>query len=234
MTPVKAVLFDFDGTLVQLRAAPGAMDELRDGLGRLFAEAGVRSTLRPFYPEVDRALGELRQRGDAEATRLQDRAVALIEEYELAFSRRSEVCPHAVDAWKAASSRFSCGISSSNTRAAIQHALTMHGIWDGRSELLLVAFEDVERHKPDPAPLVRLAAMLRLGADDVAVHVGDHVNDLEACRRFNQRGGARLVPVMVRGGKCRWEDVVAHAGFHPAGAIDDLSQLVPLLESGAP
>ena len=57
MTPVKAVLFDFDGTLVQLRAAPGAMDELRDGLGRLFAEVGVRSTLRPFYPEVDRALG---------------------------------------------------------------------------------------------------------------------------------------------------------------------------------
>jgi hypothetical protein len=36
----------------------------------------------------------------------------------------------------------------------------------------------------------------------------------------------------VQGGKCRWEDVVAHPGFHPSRGIADLSQLLPLLESG--
>ena len=59
-----------------------------------------------------------------------------------------------------------------------------------------------------------------------------HVSDLEACRAFNQLGAARLVPIMVQGGKCRWEDVVAHRGFSAAHAIADLSELLPILEAG--
>ena len=231
MTAFRAVLFDFDGTLVQLRPAPGEMDELRDRLGRLLAEAGIHSALRPFYPEVDRALASLRQNPDSGR---QSRAMALIEEYELEFARRSDPCPHAADAWQAVARRFPAGIASSNTRRAVERSLTMHHIWDGRAALSLVGFEDVEHHKPDAAPLVRLAVMLGLGPGDVAAHVGDHLNDLEACRRFNERGAARLVPVMVQGGKCRWEDVVAHPGFDPARGITDLSQLIPILESGAP
>jgi phosphoglycolate phosphatase-like HAD superfamily hydrolase len=225
---LKAVIFDFDGTLVQLRPGPGKMDELRERLGVLFAEVGIRSTLRPFYPEIDRALAALRHLDDA----LRTRAVALIEEYELEFSCRSEPCPHAAQTWKAVASRFPCALSSSNTRLTVQLTLLRHGIWDARTSVPLVAFEDVERHKPDPASLLRLAELLRLGRGDVAAHVGDHVNDLEACRAFNEHDGARLVPITVQGGKCRWEDVVAHPGFHPSRGIADLSQLLPLLESG--
>jgi phosphoglycolate phosphatase-like HAD superfamily hydrolase len=229
VSDLKAVIFDFDGTLVQLRPGPGRMDDLRDRLGMLFAEVGIRSTLRPFYPEVDRALAMLRHLDDA----LRARAVALIEEYELEFSRSSEPCPHAAETWKAVASRFRCAVSSSNTRLAVKSTLLRHGIWDARTAVPLVAFEDVQRHKPDPSSLLRLAELLRLGRGDVAAHVGDHVNDLEACRTFNQRDGARLVPIMVQGGKCRWEDVIRHAGFHPSRGIADLSQLVPLLQSGA-
>jgi beta-phosphoglucomutase-like phosphatase (HAD superfamily) len=229
MSDLKAVIFDFDGTLVQLRPGPGKMDELRDRLGMLFAEVGIQSTLRPFYREVDRALAALRHPDDA----VRARAVALIEEYELEFSRSSEPCPHAAETWKAVASRFRCAVSSSNTRLAVQRALSRHGIWDARTSVPLVAFEDVQRHKPDPASLLRVAELLRLGPGDVAAHVGDHVNDLEACRTFNQLGGAHLVPITVQDGKCRWEDVVAHPGFHPSRGISDLSQLLPLLESGA-
>jgi phosphoglycolate phosphatase-like HAD superfamily hydrolase len=233
MSDLKAVIFDFDGTLVQLRPGPGKMDELRDRLGILFAEVGIRSTLRPFYPEVDRALGALRHLDDAQRTRVRSGAVALIEEYELEFSRNSEPCPYAAQTWKAVATRFPCAVASNNTRLTVQRSLRRHGIWDADTSVPLVGFEDVERHKPDPAALARLAETLRLGPGDVAAHVGDHVNDLEACRTFNQQGRAQLVPVMVQGGKCRWEDVVAHPGFHPTRAIADLSQLLPLLESRA-
>ena len=233
MSGLKAVIFDFDGTLVQLRPGPGKMDELRERLGVLFAEVGIRSTLRPFYPEVDRALAALRHLDDGQRTRVWSEAVALIEQYELEFSRSSEPCPHAAETWKAVASRFPCAVASSNMRLTIQRALSRHGIWDARTSVPFVGFEDVERHKPDPASLLRLAEELRLDPGDLAAHVGDHVSDLEACRAVNRRGGAHLVAITVQGGKCRWEDVVAHPGFHPSRGIADLSQLLPLLESGA-
>ncbi len=230
MNRLKAVIFDFDGTLVQLRPGAGQMDELRSRLGGLIAEVGIQSTLRPFYPEIDRVLEQLRQRGDARGLELRSRAIALIEQLELEFSRASEPCPHAAVTWRAVASRFPCGISSSNTRSSILESLVRHGIWAPGDARPLVAFEDVDRHKPDPAPLVKLAGILGLGAGDVAVHVGDHVNDLEACRKLNEKGGVRLLPVMVQGGKCRWEDIVAHPGFSPSRGIADLAELLPILE----
>jgi phosphoglycolate phosphatase-like HAD superfamily hydrolase len=232
MSAFRAVLFDFDGTLVQLRAAPGQMDELRDRLGALLAEAGMHVELRPFYPGVDRALEALRQRDGTEGMRA--RAVAMIEDYELEFSRLSEACPYAAEALRAAATRFPCGIATGNTRRAVEQGLSMHHIWDAQTRVPLVAFEDVDRHKPDPTPLVRLADLLGLRPGDVAAHVGDHVNDLDACQRFNERGGTHLIPIMVQGGKCRWPDVIAHPGFQPRYAIADLSHLLPLLVAGAP
>jgi len=134
--------------------------------------------------------------------------VALIEEYELEFSRSSEPCPHAAQTWKAVASRFPCAISSRNTRLAVHRTLSRHGIWDPRTSVPLVGFQDVERHKPDPASLLRLAERLHLVAGDTAVHVGDHVNDLAASRSFNQHGGAHLVPITCEaegaGGRTSW------------------------------
>lgn len=231
MSGLKAVIFDFDGTLVQLRPGPGQMDALRGRLGLLFEEVGIRSMLRPFYPELDHALSALRQRGDARGKQIEAQAIALIEEYETHFSQSSEPCPHVVAAWRDVASQFPCGISSSNTRSSILQSLILHGIWDKQESFPLVGFEDVDRHKPDPAPLAKLANILRLGPGDVAAHVGDHVNDLEACRRFNDRGGAQLLPIMVQGGKCKWEDVVAHPNFSKERGLSDLSELLPVLRA---
>lgn len=231
MSGLKAVLFDFDGTLVQLRTGPGRMDDLRRRLADLAAGVGISSSLRPFYPEIDRVLESFRQLGDGRSRELEKRAVALIEKFEQEFSRSSEPCAHAAATWKTVASRFPCGLSSSNTRSCILESLVRHGIWASRDAYPLVGFEDVGRHKPDPAPLLKLAGLLHLGPGDLAVHVGDHVNDLEACRRLNEQGGVRLLPVMVQGGKCRWEDVVAHPDFSPERGIADLSELLPILEA---
>ena len=45
--------------------------------------------------------------------------------------------------------------------------------------LAQLGFEDVDRHKPDPAPLFRLTKILGLQSGDTAVHVGDHVGQIE-------------------------------------------------------
>ena len=69
------------------------------------------------------------------------------------------------------------GVATSKRRASARQAMDLLGL----SEHLpvLVAMEDVETHKPDPAPL--LLAVERLGGDPAAaVYVGDAVVDVRA------------------------------------------------------
>jgi phosphoglycolate phosphatase-like HAD superfamily hydrolase len=229
MNPLAAVVFDFDGTLVRLVGQPGEMDQLRSEVGKLLLKVGISCELRPFYIQFDQALAKLSERDDRLAARLRRQSAEIIDVYEQKWIRRSEPCIGAKQAWRFAAERWKVAVVSNNTQACVRRGITEHGLCSAAEDYLLVAFEDVARHKPEPDAFCRLAEMLGLHARDWALYVGDHVTDLEACRRFNVLGGPRLLPVAVRGGKCRWEDLARHPEFREELVLDDLSRLPELL-----
>jgi len=225
MKPLAAVIFDFDGTLVRLRATGGQMQQLRDALADLFAEIGPTYAFRPFYQDVDRAWTALEHEREPVRRHMRRRTLEVIASYERQFSVDSERCAYARQAWDFASKRWPVGIVSSNSAACVRQALVDHGVWRCPDAFPLVAFEDVDRHEPHPDGLVEMARQLGLSSDDRFAYVGDHGGDLEACRLINELDRPHAVPICVAGGKCRWVDLTEHPYFPQAMAIPDLSQL---------
>jgi phosphoglycolate phosphatase-like HAD superfamily hydrolase len=234
MNPLAAIVFDFDGTLVRLVVQPDEVDRLRSEVAAVLLKAGLACTLRPFYIEFDQALAQLSKGDDALARRLRHESTEIIKAYEQEWIRRSEACIGAKEAWHFAAKRGKVAVVSNNTRNCVRRGLAEHGLCAAAVDLPLVAFEDVTRHKPEPDAFCGLSKALGLHARDWALYIGDHVTDLEACRRFNALGGPHFVPVAVRGGKCRWEDIVRHPEFREDLVLEDLSQLPRLSVLGSP
>ena len=226
---IKAVIFDLDGTLIRLKGAPSEIDELRDRLHVLYDGVGITASFHPLYADLDWAMASLDNLEERSRQEVRRQTVRLLVDYEQKFAEKCEPCLFAAEAWQLAVRRFQCGIVSNNTRSCIWSTLTTNGIWESGANYCFVGFEDVTRHKPNPEPLVRLAELLNLVPGDAGLYVGDHVIDLEACQRFNSLGGPRLSAVMVQGGKCRWEDIVAHPEYRKELSLRDLSQLPDLL-----
>jgi phosphoglycolate phosphatase-like HAD superfamily hydrolase len=234
MNPLAAIIFDFDGTLVRMVVPAGEMDRLRSEVGAVLLKAGIHCELRPFYIEFDRVLAQLPNGDDALARRLRRQSAEIIDKYEQKWILRSESCVGAKQAWRFAADHWQVAVVSNNTRSCVRRGLAEHGLCGAAEDFPLVAFEDVARHKPEPDAFCRLSDTLGLHAHDRVLYIGDHVTDLEACRRFNALEGPRFLPVAVRGGKCRWEDVVRHPEFRKELVLEDLSQLPGLAVLGSP
>jgi len=233
MKALRAVLFDFDGTLAELKVEGEEADQLRHGLRDVFCEAWISLAFRPLGADLDCALAALDQIGGPAEFDLRRRALDLLLEYETRFAERATIRQHAPQAWAFAGARWKVGVVSSNLRATVQRVLKTDPAWsDGRYPL--VGFEDVTRHKPQPDGLAKMIHMLGLGPGDLAAYVGDHVNDLEACANLNGAGGLRIVPIPIQGGKCHWDDLVNHPLFRPELALADLSELPRVLSGETP
>ena len=228
MKALRAVLFDFDGTLAELKVEGDEADQLRNRLHDVFCEAGISLAFRPLAADLDRAMAALDQIGGPAEFDLRRRAMDLLLEYETRFAGRATIRQHAPQAWAFAGARWKVGVVSSNLRATVRRVLKIDPAWsDGRYPL--VGFEDVTRHKPQPDALAKMIERLGLGPGDLAAYVGDHVNDLEACANLNAVRGTQVVPIPVPGGKCDWEDIVRHPLFHADLALPDLSALPGVL-----
>lgn len=54
MKALRAVLFDFDGTLAELKVEGDEADQLRNRLHDVFCEAGISLAFRPLAADLDR------------------------------------------------------------------------------------------------------------------------------------------------------------------------------------
>lgn len=94
-----------------------------------------------------------------------------------------------VEAVLALAARAELGLVTSKLRHGALRGLRTAGLEDAFD--LVVGADDVERHKPDPAPV--LAALERLGADPArTVFVGDSPHDMAAGRGAGVRTAAAL------------------------------------------
>jgi len=183
-SPMQALIFDLDGTLVdtvyahvfawQLALAEAGMPidgwtiHRRIGMsGGLFTRAVAREVGHPLSPEQTRFLQE--RHGELFRSLLPLRrplpgAVALLRHLREAGVRH--------------------GIATSGRRPEIDASL---GALEVPSDMVVIDRQDVSRAKPEPDLFLACQSRLRVGAEDCYV-VGDAVWDLLAARRAHMLG----------------------------------------------
>lgn len=164
MTDPSTVVYDLDGTLVNLRVD---WDRARDAVAAVYEEAGL---------DADGAgLWELLERSE------RDGVAAAVEktiaQYERAGAHRSERLPTAAE--MAAENRL-VGVCSLNCEAACRIALDRHDL-DAHVGAV-VGRDSVSEYKPHPEPLLAAVRALGVRPSD-ALFVGDSERDLRTAER---------------------------------------------------
>lgn len=181
-TPIRAVLFDWDGTrLNSYRAHARAYLGMFRALGVRWSTKELERHYSPDWYRVYRAAGIQPRRWD-EANRLWR-----------SYYRRQKppLLPGARRVLRGLARSFALGLVTSADRARLNRELRGFGLAPFFSAR--VCHEDVEKPKPHPESL-RLA-LRRLGLpSDVCVYVGDAPEDIEMARRADVRAIAVLGP----------------------------------------
>jgi HAD superfamily hydrolase (TIGR01509 family) len=178
----RAVLFDWDGTLLNSYAADvRAYLSMFRALEIKWTEREVNLHYSPNWYRVYRAALIPRSKW-IEANRLWTQAYKL---------ERPQLLPGARRVLRTLAAEFELGIVTSGNRARVRRQLREFGLADYFSAC--VCNEDAAKKKPNPAPLQ--LALKRLGlAPEQCVYVGDTAEDIEMARRAGVRAIGVLGP----------------------------------------
>jgi phosphoglycolate phosphatase len=181
-TAVRAVVFDWDGTLLDsYHADATAYQEMFRKLGIEWGITELEKHYSPNWHRVYRAAGIPRRRWE-EADRLWREAYAHLRPALMPGTRRvlRRLAPHYV-----------LGLVTSGDRARVRGQLHKFGF----AQVFRVAVfaEDARQKKPHPAALQRALARLRLKPNE-CVYVGDSPEDMEMARRAGVRAIAVFGP----------------------------------------
>jgi HAD superfamily hydrolase (TIGR01509 family) len=178
----RAVLFDWDGTLLNSYAADvRAYLSMFRALEIKWTEREVNLHYSPNWYRVYRAALIPRSKW-IEANRLWTQAYKL---------ERPQLLPGARRVLRTLAAEFELGIVTSGNRARVRRQLREFGLADYFSAC--VCNEDAAKKKPNPAPLQ--LALKRLGLPpEQCVYVGDTAEDIEMARRAGVRAIGVLGP----------------------------------------
>lgn len=213
-SPIKALLFDFDGTLVDAtRAISVSFQAALSGAGHAEFPAGALPRM------IGRPLTEMFQKAVPEADA--DHIRELIDAYRLHFHPLSASHSRPLPGTRLIAAHFSrshrLAIATSRTSDGAIRMLTAHGL--GYYFEAVVGLEQVSRPKPHPEALYKALECLGCAPEE-AVMVGDTPDDMAAGRR------AGLIAIGVTSGA---HDVSA---LRDAGAdfvIDRICRLIDLI-----
>ncbi|TKX78970.1 HAD family hydrolase [Halorubrum sp. SD626R] len=173
-----AVVYDLDGTLVDLAVDWGAVAE---AVLDVYAERAIK-------PPTGELWGLL---GAADEYGIRDSVEATITEYKRAGARDSTLLPlgrrlaeagECARRGDGAEDRPAVGVCSLNSEAACRVAIETHGLGGALESDAVVGRDTAETYKPEPESL--LAAVERLGATpDRALFVGDSERDAVTAER---------------------------------------------------
>jgi phosphoglycolate phosphatase len=219
---IRAVIFDFDLTLADSRAAVTECVNhalRRLGLDEAAPEAIHRTIGLPLTLTFERLTG----RGDEAGTDAFRRLFAARADEDMVV--RTRLYPEVRDVLpRLRAGGVRAAVVSTKFRYRIEAALA-------RDELLhhfdaIVGGEDVTRHKPDPEGLH--AALSKLGESrEHALYVGDHPVDAEAAQRAGLRFIASLTGASAR------EEFAAHPVERHLVSLAELPDALASLSRGA-
>ena len=212
-TDVRAVLFDFDGTLVG-----GTIDfvAMRRGTLALIADFGVDAAALAALPSLEAVARAKAILSPDEAAELDRRADALLREIELEAAGRTRPFPGAASLMASlVDGGFQVGIVTRNCRPAVERVLAATPL----AYHVLLTRDDTLYVKPDARHLLMALEALDVPPER-AVMCGDHPMDVLA----GQQAGTRTVGVLGPGGH--------PAAFGAAGpdlVVRSVTELGPIL-----
>lgn len=177
--PVKAVLFDWDGTLLNSFAADErAYRAMFEALGVEFTVEDLARHYHPDWYRVYRAAKIDRARWD-EADRI----------WRKAYARESpKLLPAARAVLRNLACRFTLGLVTSGSRDRV--CIQLENLQVAKKFAVRVCAEDASLRKPHPAPLKMALRLAGLAPED-CVYVGDSPQDIEMARH----GGVRSIGI---------------------------------------
>ena len=210
---IDTVLFDFDGTLVEIDIDFAGM---RRGVISLGLEYGVSSESELYVLESLEDISRRLMQQDADrAEEFRRRAEKLIVDIELEAAAEARVMLRADEALRELKHRgTSIGIVTRNCRPAVMRSLEIARF----AHDALLTRDDVKRVKPDPQHLLDALNLLD-SKPEKALMVGDHPMDVLA----GKRAGMRAAAVLTSRPKVDFEEV------SPDLILEDVAGLLEVL-----
>jgi hydrogenase expression/formation protein HypE len=160
--PIRAVLFDFDGTLTR----PGDLD---------FKALRAKLACPPGTPVLE-FIGTLQ--GPEQVT-----ALATLDQFEYAGAERAEANTGAESLiFYLKAQKIPFGVASRNSRRSVHRSLENFEFLRESDFSVFITRESPLPAKPDPAPVLWAAQQMQVRVEELLV-VGDFVFDVEAGRR---------------------------------------------------
>lgn len=183
---IDTILFDFDGTLVEIDID---FAQMRRGVISLGLEYNVSPEPELYVLEsLEDIFNKLMQRNGDHAREFRQRAVELIVNIEMEAVRDSRTMPGADKTLRELKGKgIKIGIVTRNCRLAVTKAAEMAGfVYD-----VLLTRDDVRRVKPDPQHLLDALRLLE-SEPKRALMVGDHPMDILAGKMAGTKTAAVL------------------------------------------
>ena len=220
ITTVKAVLFDFEGTLVdfQWQLEPAVSETLES-----ISKTGLQRQWygeKPGYAHIYNHTLDLLEQGKGQGSSVSETASVdvIYDRYDADALTRWNLYPDTLEMLgKLRNQGFKMALVSNVGKTSLQAAMEKLGL----SHLIQVVIsrDDVSRIKPHPEGLLAAAKALGVSPGE-ALFIGDSRNDVDAARRAGMLAG------YLRGGEDAPESMV----LFPADIeLDKLLQLPPIL-----
>ncbi len=215
---MKAVLFDFDGTLVYLLIDYASA---RRRLKKLFSQFGIESDFRPLIESINDSLLKLENRAPSFSVKgVKKKAHAILEDEELKSIENAKL---AVGAREVLSflkkNHVSIVIVSRNGRKCIEKCITKLNI---PKPNLIVSRDDVTELKPSPKHITAALKKMNLRPSE-AMLVGDTYHDIVGGKKSG------ICTVLISHDKKYKEK-----NIFPNHIIPSLSELYGYLQRGEP
>jgi phosphoglycolate phosphatase len=189
---IDTVLFDFDGTLVEIDID---FTQMRQGVFSLGLEYGVSGEPGLYVLEsLEDIFEKLLQLDENQAKDFKRRAKRLIASIEVEAAARSRTMPGAERTLRELKDRgIEIGIVTRNCRSGVMKSAEMA---DFVCDLILTR-DDVEKVKPDPQHLLDALNILT-SKPGKSIMVGDHPMDILAGKRAGMKTAAVLTSKSIK------------------------------------
>lgn len=179
--PMKAMIFDWDGTLVDtLPAITRANAEVLGSYGVAYDDAAYRAAYSPDWRRMYRRLG-------VPALHVEEAGTRWLSAYRSLMTEVRPFVGAGAAVRRLADAGFRLGIVTAGDRPVVEHQLAATGL--DHSFSVVVCGDDLPFAKPHPEPLLHALGQLGLRDEPTLVtYVGDAPDDMRMARTVGARG----------------------------------------------